>query len=336
MTEMEEEINLIDIVKVLVKRKVLIITGTVLCLLLSVAISLLIPKVFKVSFVADIGMIQWGTEMKPIESPTNVKSKVEMAYSYSAMDALDIPEDDFPEVIVRNPKKTMLIEGSVKTSEPSEGVKILKHIQEQLLKDHEKLVNQYRVGIQNAIKTIDLDISDVHDKKKVINEKLKILKTNIENTKMQIGEAKQRIDDLQKEKKRVNVKANPDNTLSLLVFTNEVQENQRYYNQLQNKLDSTLANQQVTFENNLLNNEREKKKLELQRLDVESKLEALQDTRVIKEPSYSEKPVSPKKRLIILLAAVIGLMGSIFLAFFMEFIDKYRQEQDLIEKNVDT
>jgi len=39
------------------------------------------------------------------------------------------------------------------------------------------------------------------------------------------------------------------------------------------------------------------------------------------------KACIPKKKLIVVLADVIDLMGTIFLAFFMEFIDKYRQEK---------
>jgi len=39
------------------------------------------------------------------------------------------------------------------------------------------------------------------------------------------------------------------------------------------------------------------------------------------------KACIPKKKLIVVLADVIDLMGTIFLAFFMEFIDKYKQER---------
>lgn len=327
MPKIEEEINLIDIIRILVKRKWLIISGTLLCLVVAVAVSLVLPKVYKVSFVADIGMVQRGDGMEPIESPENVKSKIEMGYSFAAMQALNIPEDEFPDILVKIPKKTRLIEMAVKTDDTEEGQSILQHIKGMLLEEHGKLLDQYRVKLENAIKGIALRKAAVYDAKKVLEKKLKILQSSKKDTREQMNEVGKRIEDLWKEKKKINLKANPDNTLSLLVFTNEVQANQRYYNQLQDKLNVSLANQEVTLNNNLQNNERERQKLELERLKYESQLNALQETTIIKEPSFSEKPVSPKKRLIVALAGVIGLMASIFLAFFMEFVEKYRLEQ---------
>ncbi len=47
---------------------------------------------------------------------------------------------------------------------------------------------------------------------------------------------------------------------------------------------------------------------------------------MIKEPSYSRNPVAPKKKLIVALAGIIGLMGSVFLAFLLEFFQNHRGE----------
>ena len=60
--EIEEEINLIDLMRVIAKRKVLILGGAILCLAVAVAVTPALPTKYKVSFVVDVGMIQAGGE----------------------------------------------------------------------------------------------------------------------------------------------------------------------------------------------------------------------------------------------------------------------------------
>ena len=53
----------------------------------------------------------------------------------------------------------------------------------------------------------------------------------------------------------------------------------------------------------------------------------LQKTAIIGNVSILEKPIKPKKILIVLVAFIVGLMLSIFIAFFLEFIGNMRKEE---------
>jgi len=53
----------------------------------------------------------------------------------------------------------------------------------------------------------------------------------------------------------------------------------------------------------------------------------LQKTSVIGNVAVLEKPIKPKKILIVLVAFIVGLMLSIFIAFFLEFIGNMRKEE---------
>ena len=97
----EEEINLIDIIRVLIKKKNTILGVFLFSILLAVVISFALPKQYKSSFVLEIGSL--GENL--IDTPTNIKSKVEIGYVHSAMLKLNIPEEEFPKVEVENPKK---------------------------------------------------------------------------------------------------------------------------------------------------------------------------------------------------------------------------------------
>ncbi len=64
----EEEVELIDYLRVIWKRRWLIVGGTLICMLAALVVSLLLPKVYETSLNLQIGRV-WE---KPIESPYRV------------------------------------------------------------------------------------------------------------------------------------------------------------------------------------------------------------------------------------------------------------------------
>jgi len=50
-------------------------------------------------------------------------------------------------------------------------------------------------------------------------------------------------------------------------------------------------------------------------------------TQLVNDISVGAKPVKPKKTLIVVLAFITGLMLSIFLAFFLEFLERMKNEE---------
>ena len=57
---------------------------------------------------------------------------------------------------------------------------------------------------------------------------------------------------------------------------------------------------------------------------IKTQILNMKETAVLMPPTRSLKRISPKRRLIVSLAAVVGLMAGIFSAFFAEFIAKAR------------
>ena len=53
----------------------------------------------------------------------------------------------------------------------------------------------------------------------------------------------------------------------------------------------------------------------------------LQSTTIIGNVDVREKPIKPKKILILVVAFITGLLLSIFLAFFLEFLEGFKEEQ---------
>jgi len=51
-------------------------------------------------------------------------------------------------------------------------------------------------------------------------------------------------------------------------------------------------------------------------------------TQIVRELTIGEQPVKPKKKLIIIVSFIAGLMFSVFLAFFLEFLQVFKKRHD--------
>jgi uncharacterized protein involved in exopolysaccharide biosynthesis len=324
-----DSVEFIDYLRVFWKQKVLIVTGIILFMVAAGTVSFILPPKYKVYAVQEIGTVNIVDEIVPIENPIDTKTKIERAYRYKVMEELEIPEEEFPELTIDNPKGTRIIELSTESEDIDKSLTILKKINTLLLDDHNKLVEEKKTILRNDIQTLVLKVVTVKGEKKGLLEKLALLKENRKNVQEQIKKVEKRLDELLTEKKKLNLSANPDNTLSMLVFTSEIQENQRYYNRLQDKLKFDIANSEVDIRNVLAGKEEMLETLGLKKQNLEARLKNLKETTIIKEPGYLKNPVKPRKILNILIAGAVGLMVTLFMAFFMEYLEGVRKrEQD--------
>jgi len=62
--------------------------------------------------------------------------------------------------------------------------------------------------------------------------------------------------------------------------------------------------------------------LQLEINNLQRQKEMIQPTKIVKEPSISEKPLKPKILLNIIIAAILGIFLGVLLAFFKEWWDK--------------
>ncbi len=194
---------------------------------------------------------------------------------------------------------------------------------------------------------------------------------------------KKRVDELEKQqRKALAEKKQGADAISLLLYSNEVQQNFRYYN----TLDEKLSNEKITQENlNLamrdkeeqlrqidnqieqINTQKETIKTEIDDITTqivvinteiekiknaintvineiekikntintsETEIKLLEDkkaridyTQLIKEPTSSIDPVSPRKKLYVSIAGILGLMIFTMLAFFLDYLKKQRAQR---------
>ena len=163
--QFEEEINLMDYVKVMLQRKRLILGCFLAAAIAAGVLSFLLPKVYKIDTALEIGVVE-----KVVEDPIQLVGKIEGdVYGIKIREALQIPEAEWPEVKVENPKGTNLVTGAIESSEPEKAKQILEEGNRLILADHQKFVEIEKKLIEQGIKTTE--------------EKIEIVKSNIEKVK---------------------------------------------------------------------------------------------------------------------------------------------------------
>lgn len=83
-----------------------------------------------------------------------------------------------------------------------------------------------------------------------------------------------------------------------------------------------------TMKSEIKDLESEKKYVLEEIKSVEFKKNSIQNIQIIKAPKPSRSPIKPKTRLNVMLAGVVGLFLTVFLAFFVEYISKYKGRED--------
>ena len=73
-----------------------------------------------------------------------------------------------------------------------------------------------------------------------------------------------------------------------------------------------------------LNRQLDQLREEIKRLEFNE--DNVQSIEILKPPSRSAYPIKPKIKLNVMLAGIVGLFIMLFLAFFLEYIQRHRDE----------
>jgi capsular polysaccharide biosynthesis protein len=225
-----------------------------------------------------------------IVAPLAMKETIQGgAYQYEIIKKLQIKEMDFPKIIVSVPKETNLLKMAIKTDKPEIAVAV----ENELIG---LIASEQDLKLQVELQQIDQQLT-LHSIKK------ENVLANLNLYVRQLKESKEKIEVLTNARK--NKMTNADNAVAVLLYSNEIQTNQLYLNDLEVKIQQ-LNSQLATH-----NTERDQLML---------KKSLVKNLEVVKVPTIPQKPVSPKKSLITVLGFLLGLIGSIVTAFLLEFL----------------
>ena len=298
--EEDDTIELIDLLRVVWKWRWFIIIFTLACAIAAGIISFSMPKIYEVSMVIEPGVINVDKNGKPIflDSPLNIKSKID-SHVYNSQIYKRLNADPkklnlgFKTVQIKN-SNTLKIR--LEVEDVNKGIQLLYILFHELVKEYNKYGASRKSEIDEKIALNKRQLNISASENNYLEKETAIVKANTDRIIEERNMLLKRGGD------------NPDK-LSLLIYTNIVQQNMVHYNEL-NKQLSTLMNAIETMKSNI----------EM----VKIKKQAIENIKLIQQPQSSIYPIKPKKKLNVMLAFVIGLFVSIFLAFFMEYIQKMK------------
>lgn len=288
----EDEINLIDYLRVLWKWKWLIIVGCLICAIVAALISFQMPKVYSIDLVLKPGMlgVEKDNKIVYIDSVDDVKSLIESGiFDNDILESIkkDSSSENLPGFLsFKINAASNMLKITYETSDIDFGVNVLKHLGKLLLERYDSLVHSYL----NERKA-EIDIFNTHEE-------------NIKNAKKKIEELESEIDLLIKKRdKTCLTDGNKNNILLAVLYDNTIQQKMTLANTYWLELNQWFA-------------KKENSKYKFLRFD-ESKIHKIQ---TIPPPVSNPHLIKPKKKQIIMLSVVVGFFFFIFLAFFIEYI----------------
>ncbi|MCP2619693.1 Wzz/FepE/Etk N-terminal domain-containing protein [Candidatus Aminicenantes bacterium AC-334-K16] len=371
-----------DYIAVLWKRKWLIIIPTFLLIVAAGILSFLLPKKWEISAIIQPAKFLVQTEGGRFEevlvaSPVQIAGQInEEAFNQLIASELNIALNRFPEIKAQNLKNTNLVKISLTTPNIKEGQEILyslfTHLKRDLdrkidveiqnldtqKKELENKIKERNIAIKdkgNEIQTMKNEIKKKEEEIRAAQNKIRISEERVKNIITEMKKVKSRIEEISEHQKKALAQARKKGegeAISLLLYSNEVQQNLRYYNILDEQLsDEKIIQEDLKYtikrnELDISNMKTEIKKLENDISKIKNEIETLKSqiilledeknridyAQLIKDPTPSLYPVSPKKKLIVAIAGILGLMGFTFLAFFIDYIERNKSRLHEIEK----
>ena len=386
-----DEIELIDLLRVLFKRKIMISVITLLITVLSIAVCFVLPQKFDVTTMLQIGQIvsAGGSQGVPavIEAPTSLKLKIEDVYLPLAKKKMALLTDDKvisgATLVVKVPKgSNLLVLHSKATVADREQVDQLHNlVVAQIVADHkgkiqgvtlqneavlaqgnlqlETLTNPILMSLikqraQTAIDTAQNELLTLNETRLVLQQRYQNLEKRKKLLASQVAQLKESLQiSLANRKTAAQGLSSESAALTLLMLDDQIEKDRTRLVAMQDRLLFQFEESAKKIEGQLADNLRKitlkkNKVAELQDNMTQQLLNAthaqkVQEQKIVKltgeiaqskntEPLavalFSANPISPKKPLIVALGFMLGFMGSVMLAFLLEYLRQHKQDFD--------
>jgi len=371
----DEEIELMDYLVVLWKRKWLVMVGTFICLVTAGIVAFNMTKIYEVSTSINVGRIEGRFVEEGSIISERVKSislRKEIAQKLS-LPLEGISGEDFFKVSTKGNKDTLTVEIKRGTAKPDQAIKILEIVDENLLQGHQSKIEKARKTLLDKIVINESKIAVTETQVEALEKELSD-KIAINENRIGIKNAKQKalekqLVDIEKEIR--SLEQIRDNIIKRRLEEVDVVGMVTYFNDLQARLNSAYSTRSqiidqipseiqsyradiatlqarltnldglplkiksynegiATLQARFTNLDRLPLQIESYKEDIatlQGQLNEMRDTEVINPPHSSYYPVKPQKKRILAIAAVLGFIVCVFLAFFLEYTERYRERK---------
>ncbi|MBL7196271.1 MAG: hypothetical protein ISS64_08275 [Desulfobacterales bacterium] len=321
----EDEINLIDYLRVLWKWKWLIIAGTLICAVVAAVISFQTPKIYEISTVIKSGIVGIKDDggFIYIDSVANISGKINEGFYNRKIEKVLSPNSlntgiNFKSTIA---KGTNIIKITSKWKEENTdfGMKAVGELIRLLSDDYKRIAMYRRDTFDRKIASKQSNIKMFETQEELLKEVLKDINRRMEELKKEVDNIKNNTGDLIKQRASLLKESKAKAEMPLLFYFITIQQYISYMNQISNQIYEFKRKEKEVLRK-IGETERGiyTAKTEIAMLNINKEL--ISNITVIQNPEVSSAPVKSKKKQIVLLSVVVGLFFMIFLAFFIEYI----------------
>ena len=301
----EDEIDLKELFKTIWAKKIFIVIFTLVVTILAGFYAYSKTPIYEAKALLEIGEYK----KNPVDDAVALEKKLSTIFIDMEKNLKDKTSEISNISVVKGLKNFLEIKSESTSNEEAKNeiLKVLTFVQN----EHEKILDDVKKQKEMELRNIDLQISDIKSKSvalidKKIENNIKNLK-NLEEQLKQVDENLKKIDSLnpslaaQKKIEKRDI-TNSINTITIQNF------------ELESKKDELLTTTLY--------------KLEESKQIAESLLLShnYKNTQIVGEIMTNDFPTKPKKSLIVAVAFVTGFIISIFLVFFIQFIQGIRKE----------
>lgn len=308
----EDEIDLRELFNTIWKKKLFVIVFTFIVTLCAGIYAYTKTPIYEVKSIIEIGFIdkESGKDVNDkqlLEEPSLLEQKLNVIFSVADKSINNDPKKGIVSSITQMKTVKNFIE--IKTEAVSNEIAIAKskEILEYTQKLYEPKINQYQTLVNN-------DVSNVEDEINFLkNEKMKMLIEKVESSKANLEKYNKEISSL--------YKLNTNDKISSMIVSVQMVN---YQNLIENAQDA-LKTSSLEIEQ-ILKDTIPKLQQKKEVIKFKTSEQNLTNTRLVGDYITSNYPSKPKKALIIVVAFVTGFILSIFIVFFMQFINNFRKK----------
>lgn len=333
MDENKNEIELIDYLNVIWKRKWFIIIPTFLFIIVAGVISFILPPKWEVDAIIVpskflIQTSQGEFNEVVVVDPQQIVGEINGAtYNNIIAAELNIDKKKFPKLKADNIRETKLVRIRIIENDVEKAKLILNSLFNHLKRKQDKKIDIEIKGVDSIIKSREIEKLRIEEEIKAYKNKLNIVRQRKKEIEKEMSDIRKRIEVIE-EGQLVSLKKenrSESESLAMLLYSNEIQQSLMY----NNTLNELLSSKKIDEEN--INIEIENKQKRIKQLENEinnlNEIKGRIDyAQLTKEPTSSLRPVSPKKKLNVLIAGILGLMIFTMLALFLDYIEKHKSK----------
>jgi capsular polysaccharide biosynthesis protein len=298
----EDEIELIDLLRVIWKWKYLIIGGTVVFALAAMFNSFNMQPIYQVSMVLKSGLNTVGTKKNSVylDSVENFRNIIEKELLPKVLEqsknrknrgvatpkAFKIRADNYKNILKIHYNST----------DREQGVENLNLLLKLLIEKYEKKLKYFQDNYEYELMAAKRQLEFSIDEERFIASRLGVIQKGIDRYTQEIEQLNDSYDSHSQYQKML----------------------QSYSAIIQNIVNLKRKHAQAELQIDLY-----KKKI----ADLEKEMLSKQAIIVTLPPTASQHPVKPNKMRNLILAAMLGLIVMVFLSFFLEYITKYRKKR---------